>query len=160
IAGDPRFFSLVMLDASQRDGHYLRTVRGLARDFNRITHNDLFEVFDRRGSRLAAVGTAATPDADEGALVRRALRGQTVEAVLVEDSAHYQVALVPVMASRRVVGVLLLGSQIGTTLARELRAQMRCEVTFLSGSTVTGSSLDTPGDAGALLMALKSWRRT
>jgi two-component system sensor histidine kinase BaeS len=64
------------------------------------------------------------------------------------------------MASRRVVGVLLLGSRIGTTLARELRAQMRCEVTFLSGSTVTGTSLDAPGDAGALLMALKSWRRS
>jgi signal transduction histidine kinase len=159
IAGDPRFFSLVMLDESQRDAHYRLTVRGMARDFNRVVQSDLFEVFDRHGVRLASGGPSAAPRGDEGGLVIRALRGKTVEAVLVEDDAHYQVALVPVMAGRRVVGVLLLGSRIGTGLARELRAQMRCEVTFLSGTTVTGTSLDTPGDAGALLMALRSWRR-
>ena len=159
IARDPRFFSLLMLGPAQQDSRFGMTVRGMAQDLNRIVQTELFEVFDRRGRKLASVGAATSQLVLTDPPLRAALKGETVQAVLAMDAAHYQVALVPVMGGTRVVGVLLLGEPIGAPLARQLRSQMRCEVTFLSGTTVTGTSLDSPGDRGALVLALKAWRK-
>jgi signal transduction histidine kinase len=158
IARDPRFFSLLMLRGGQRDRRFVETLKGVARDFNRITQTELFEVLDRRGQILASVGSANTTLMARDSLVRIALRGNTVEAVLVDEDAHYQVALVPVLAGGQRVGVLLLGVQIGSTLARELRSEMHCEVTFLSGTTITGTSLEAPEDRQALLRTIQRLR--
>jgi len=92
--------------------------------------------------------------------MRAALKGLTPQLVLGDPTGQYQVALVPVMANGQVVGVLLLGETIGAELARDLKSQMRCEVTFLTGNTVTGSSLQSPGDRGALMLALRGWRKS
>ncbi len=154
VARDPRFFSLLMLGLSQRDARFDATVRGMARDFNGITRTDLFEVFDRHGRILASVGEArTTPDA-RAAMVRRALGGDHATGVLTEGRAHFQAAAVPVHADGRLVGVLLLGSEIGPTLAADLRRQMQCEVTFLAGRSVTGTTLTNGRDLEALLQAL------
>ena len=154
IARDPRFFSLLMLGSGQRDSRFVATVRGMARDFNEITQTDLFEVLDRRGHLLASVGTVSSSLSARDSLVRLALRGRTIETILVDRGAHYQVALAPVISDHTTVGVLILGAQIGPSLARELRAQMHCDVTFLSGSAVTGTTLNTDGDRAALLQTL------
>jgi signal transduction histidine kinase len=154
IAQDPRFFSLLMLEPSQRDSRFVETVRGMARDFNRIARTELFEVLDRRGAVLASVGPASTTRESRETLVRATLRDGSRQGVLVTSDAQYQVALTPVVADGRVVGVLLLGSQIGKDLARELRSQMRCDVTFLSGSLITGTTLSTREDRAALVQAL------
>lgn len=150
IAQDPRFFSLVMLGPSQRDARFKATVKAMARDFNQIAQTDLFEVVDRRGRMLASVGNGQSSLAARGALVRQALLGRAVEGVLVEKGGQYQVAVTPVRADGRIVGALLLGAEIGPELARALRAQMRCEVTFASNLDITGSTLQSTTDRGAL----------
>jgi signal transduction histidine kinase len=155
IVQDPRFFSLLMLGPSQRDSRFIATVKGMAHDFNRITQTQIFEVVDRNGRMLASVGASHSTAAARDSMVRIALRGRAVEGVLVERDSHYQLAVTPVMADGRVVGALLLGAQVGEMLARELRSQMRCEVTFLSGRTVTGTTLKTPGDLTALFRTLE-----
>src|SRR6266850_2008200 len=139
IAQDPRFFSLLMLTPSQRDSRFKSTMTGMAHDFSRITETDLFEVMDRKGRMLASVGTVSSSKEARGDLVERALKSeQRLEAILIEPMSHYQVVLTPVVADHRIVGLLLLGTRIGPSLARELRSQMLCEVTFISGTTITG----------------------
>lgn len=154
VAQDPRFFSLLMLGVSQRDSRFDATVRGMAHDFNGITEADLFEVFDRRGRLLASVGGArSSPDARE-ALVKRAGSGDVATGVLAEGTAHFQAVAVPVRADGRQVGTLLLGAEIGQGLALDLRTLMRCEVSFLAGRTITGTTLRDPGQRRALLEKL------
>jgi signal transduction histidine kinase len=155
IARDPRFFSLVMLGRSQHDSRFAATVRGMARDFNQIARTDLFEVLDRNGRVLASVGAASASSESRAPFLPQVLRGRPVEGILAEKDAHYQVALVPVLADRRVVGVLLLGREIGPSLAQELKAMMKCEVTFFAGTTFTGTTLEAPGDRTALVRALE-----
>ncbi len=156
VAQDPRFFSLLMLGISQRDTRFDATVRGMAHDFNQITKTDVFEVFDRRGRLLASVGESkSSPDA-RAALVNRALGGEVATGVLAEGTAHYQAVAVPVHADGRQVGVLLMGAEIGSALADELRTQMRCEVSFLAGRTITGTTLSRAGERQALLEELNA----
>jgi signal transduction histidine kinase len=154
IARDPRFFSLIMLRSSQRDTRFVATVRGMARDFQRINEADLFEVFDAEGARLASVGAMSTSRTARQALVRRALRGEEVTGILVDGNVHFQVAVLPVTADDRTVGALMIGSGIDRRLARQLRSQMRCDVTFVSGRTVTGTTLSAPGDLETLVARL------
>ena len=155
IAQDPRFFSLLMLGTGQRDSRFVATVKGMARDFNRITLTDLFEVVDRRGRVLASVGASHSTAGARADFVHAALRGRMVEGILVEPGgSHFQVAATPVVADGQTVGVLLLGAEIGSDLANELHQQMRCEVTFLSHGRVTGTTLVDPQDRAALLAEL------
>jgi signal transduction histidine kinase len=50
--------------------------------------------------------------------------------------------------------MLLLGAPIGSNLARDLRSMMRCEVTFVSGSLITGTTHDALADQKALTRAI------
>lgn len=155
VAQDPRFFSLLMLGLSQRDARFDATVRGMAHDFNRITQTDLFEVYDRHGRQLASVGGAhSTPEARR-ALLQRAQGGEPAAGVITAGGARYQAVAVPVRADRREVGTLLLGAEVGASLAQELRKQMHCEVTFVSGGALAGTTLNSARDRGALLAALR-----
>ena len=154
VAQDPRFFSLLMLGLSQRDARFDATVRGMAHDFNGITQADVFEVFDRRGRLVASVGDVkSSPDA-RAALVDRARGGDVSSGVLGEGRSHYQAVAIPVRADGHLVGVLMLAAEIGPKLAAELRAQMRCEVSFLSGRKLTGTTLGSGSDQRALLDAM------
>jgi signal transduction histidine kinase len=155
VAQDPRFFSLLMLGVSQRDTRFDATVRGMANDFNGITQANLFEVFDRHGRLLASVGERKSSAGARAALLARAQGGEVATGVLTEASSHYQAVAVPVRADKRIVGVLFLGAEIGTQLASELRAQMRCEVSFLSGGTLTGTTLRGATEQRTLLEALR-----
>jgi signal transduction histidine kinase len=51
-----------------------------------------------------------------------------------------------VVAGRRVVGALLLGARIGPELADRLRQLTRSEVTFVSGSVITATTLERVAD--------------
>jgi len=150
VVQDPRFFSLLMLASSQRDSRFTATVKGMASDFNRITQTEVFEVLDRQGRLLASVGPATTARPAREALVGAALTGRGAEGLLVQGRACYQAAATPVFADGRVIGVLLLGARVGEELARELKSEMHCEVTFLNGSTVTGTTLQRTADLAAL----------
>lgn len=150
IARDPRFFSLLTLGVGQRDSRFNATVRGMAHDFNGITQTELFEVMDRRGQRLASVGAAHSDPGARDSLIRAALRGNARVGVLEIGRSQYQVSATPVRADGRVIGVLLLGSEIGEHLAKVLCAQMRCEVTFVAHGAVTASTLERLADRTAL----------
>jgi signal transduction histidine kinase len=154
IAQDPRFFSLVMLGPSQRDARFVATVRGMAREFNRITETDLFEVFDRHHRVLASVGQSHSLKAARDSLVSAAIAGREVAGVLSQGHQHFQVAVTPVRADGQIVGALMLGAGIGAPLAIELRKLMLSEVTFISGDQITGTTLVSPADREALMAAL------
>jgi signal transduction histidine kinase len=160
IARDPRFFSLLTLDRTQRGPSFAATVRGMAHDFNQITQTELFEVLDRRGKVLASVGAVSSEHDAREALVRTALSGVAVTGVLVQHDAQYQVTSTPVRADGQIVGVLLLGSEIGERLAKVLRAQMLSEVTFVSGHQITGTTLSLAKDRDALSERLDSFGLT
>ena len=154
IAQDPRFFSLLRLETSQRDLQFDATVHGLARDFNQIAETDLFEIVDRRGRLLASVGRAQSRDTARAAMVRGALRGHPFNGVMAQGADHFQVALMPVRVDGQVVGALLLGTRIGPDLAEAVKSEMRSEVTFVSGGRITGSTLGDSLDRAALLRRL------
>jgi signal transduction histidine kinase len=154
VSRDPRFFSLVTLGVDQRDSRFATTVRGVAKDFYDITRSDLFEVFDRRGQLLASVGSVKSQPDVRKDLVAKAFTGEHALGVRVIDGVQYQLGATPVRSDQRVVGVLLLGSELGERFARELRAQVRCEVTFLAGGAITGTTLAHEGDRNALVKAV------
>jgi len=158
IARDPRFFSLLTLGDYQRDSRFTDTVRGMARDFNRITETELFEVLDRNGRTLASVGSVQSTSETRKAIVRRALGGKAALEVVAMRGSQYQVTATPVIADRHVVGVLLLGSEIGNQLARELRAQMRSEVSFIADDAITGTTLPPNADQTSLLASIAAMR--
>ena len=140
---DPKFFSVLTIPGSHRDPQLRATVSGVARDFNAITQADLFEVTDAAGRVLATVGRDVSVAGGRDALVREALSGRPVSGILVEPDAHYQVSVAPVFAGGRPVGALLVGVRIGSDLADRLRQLTRSEVTFVSRSAITGSTLES-----------------
>jgi signal transduction histidine kinase len=154
VVRDPRFFAVLTLPGSAADPHYRETVKRVATDFNAVARVDVFEVLDGRGRRLASVGASGTSSAARDSLVRLALGGQQVSGILIEQDTHYQAAVTPVFADRRIVGALVLGSEIGDRLAREMRALTRSEVTFLSSTMATGSSLEAGAQRTAVRDAL------
>lgn len=154
IARDPRFFSLVTLGEYQRDRQFVATVRGMAKDFNRITETDVFEVLDRRGRILASVGEIRVEPGAAETVIREARAGRSASAVTVLEGAQYQLGATPIRADGRVVGVLLMGSEIGPTVARELRGQMRSEVTFVANGSITATTLPENRDRTRLLEAI------
>ena len=156
IAEDPRFFALLTLGPSQRDKRFIATVRGMAHDFNRITQTELFEVMDRRGRLLASVGSQSSSREAREPLVRKGVKGMRATGVLVDGHRHFQATIMPVRADGQIVGTLLLGAEIGPALARELRSEMHCEVTFFSRGEITGSTLERPNDRAALAARLAS----
>lgn len=150
IARDPRFFSMLALGVDQRDARFTATVRGMARDLNGITQSDVFEVFDRRGRRLASEGPRATTPGARAELVREALEGREVTRVLPVGTRLVQLTAVPVRADRRVVGVLLIGSDVDGALAREVRLLLRGEVSFLAHGRITATTLERGADRAAV----------
>jgi signal transduction histidine kinase len=155
IVQDPKFFSSLTLPGSYRDPQLRATVAGVARDFNSLTGADLFEVTNGEGKMLASVGNESSDEAGRATLVEAALGGRPVSGTLVGSRAHWQVHVLPVYAGGRVVGALLLGTRIDAALAGELKRLTRSEVTFASGSTVTGSTLDDEDDRTAVLAAAR-----
>jgi signal transduction histidine kinase len=155
IAQDPKFFSVLTLPGSHADPERSATVSGVARDFNALVEADLFEVFDDRGRPLASVGHDTSDAASRDPLIRDALSGRALSAVLVTGHTHYQVAVLPTVAGGRVLGVLMLGARVGRELADRLRALTRSEVTFVSMGAITGSTLERLEDRDGLLSELQ-----
>jgi signal transduction histidine kinase len=154
IVRDPRFFSVLTLPGSHKDRVYRNTVAGVARDFNTITHADLFEVIDLAGGPVASVGRDRAPEVFRSELVRSAKRGKAAHGVLMAGDRHFQVTATPVIAGGRVAGVLVVGARIGQELAVKLRDLTRSDVTFVSNGALSGSTLDEESDRAALLRAL------
>jgi signal transduction histidine kinase len=155
IVRDPRFFSALALPGSHRDPVFRNTVTGVARDFNAITHADVFAVYDARGRAVASVGRDRAEGAAVAALVRSALEGRTARGVLVSGRGHFQGAATPVIAGRRTVGVLVVGARVGQELAEKLRDLTRSDVSFVSAGVISGSTLARAADREAVLAALE-----
>jgi len=155
IVQDPRFFSVLTLPGGASDPEVRATVGGVASSFNTITRSDLFEVLDTEGRLIASAGAAASSAGGRRRLLRDADGSRTLATVLVDPGAHYQVTLTPVRVGGRTAGWLLLGDRIGRDLATRLRSLTRSEVTFVSGATSTGSTLDEPEDREAALGSVR-----
>ena len=154
IARDPRFFSAVALPGGAANAGVRATVRDIATDFLRLTHADMFEVWDRRGRVLASVGTASSSTAERAWLSAAADRGEEARGLLAGNDTQWQVTLTPVRVDGVLTGALLIGVEIGPQLAQELHGLTRGEVTFVSRGSSTGSSLAEPTDLKAVLAAL------
>src|SRR5262249_44644802 len=98
IVRDPRFFSILTLPAAPGDQRSRAPIRGGALDFHAIVRSDLFDVVDRNGTLLAAVGPNVSSAESRSALVRGALKGHPHSGILVEPNAHFQVTAMPVIA--------------------------------------------------------------
>jgi signal transduction histidine kinase len=158
IVRDPKFFSVLTIPGSHTDPQLRATIGGVARDFNTATQADLFEITDTRGRLLASVGRDVSSEDSREPLVRAALEGQPVTRVMAQPGSHDLVCAAPAIAGGRVVGILLLGTRIGSDLADRLRRLTRSDVTFISGAIITGTSLERGGDREALLRALPDIR--
>ncbi len=154
IVQDPRFFSVLTLPDTGQEQQLRATVTGVAREFNRITESELFEVVDTRNRTLGSVGRASVARKSRAALVRKALTGRAVTGVLIDANRHYLVSATPVTAGGRIVGALLLGEGIGRDLALKLRDLTHSEVTFLCGSAVTGTTLGSDVKRATAMAAL------
>jgi len=141
IVQDPRFFSVLTLASTGQDAQLKATVRGVAAEFNEITGSELFEVVDPRNRQLASVGRVHIAAKSRARLVKQALAGRPITAVLIDSDRHYLVSVTPVTAGGRNVGVLLLGEGIGKDLALKLRELTHSEVTFLCGTSISGTTL-------------------
>src|SRR5207245_11702318 len=108
------------------------TMGGVAEDFQALTHADVFEVWDRRGRVMSSVGAASTTPGGRAWLADSAAHGREATGLLVEQGAHYQVALTPVRVDGMLAGALLLGVQIGYAIACERIAHSRHEEQFVS----------------------------
>jgi signal transduction histidine kinase len=155
IVQDPRFFSVLTLPGSPRDPEFRATVAGVANAFNSITETDLFEVFDSRGRSITSMGHEQWDKSALAPFIDSALAGAQRVGVLAGSERNYQVAATPVIAGGRVVGVLLLGDQVGRELAEGLKNTTRSEVTFLTGRLITASTLEHPQERDAVLDALR-----
>jgi signal transduction histidine kinase len=141
IVRDPRFFSVLEIPHRPNDRQFLATVAGVAQDFQRIAHPDVFEVVDQRGHVAASVGRVALGKVRE-ALVKSALAGRSEQHAIVQSGAHILLSGTPVVADGRVVGALLLGREVSGAMAARLRELTNAEVTFLSDQRITRTTLD------------------
>jgi signal transduction histidine kinase len=159
IVRDPRFFSVLTLPGSHADPYYRNTVAGVGRDFNAITHADLFVVIDAGGKTVASVGRDRAPDVARSELVKTAFReGRPAHGVLMTGKNHFQVTATPVIAGGRISGVLVVGARIGQELAEKLRELTRSDVSFVSAGAISGSTLARTEDKSTLLEFLAAPR--
>jgi signal transduction histidine kinase len=153
IVRDPRFFSMLTLPHARGDAQFKATVAGVASDFEALAHPDVFEVVDGHGDVVASVGNLALDPAARTALAAGGLEGRTERRAVAVRGTHVLLVSTPIVADRRVVGTLLLGTEVGGALAGDLRQLTKSDVTFLSGGRVTRSTLDRPEDRGVAITA-------
>lgn len=158
IVRDPRFFSVLTLPGSHTDPVYRNTVAGVARDFNTITHADVFEVIDVDGRVVASAGAHRAPEAARSRLVRAAADGHQAHGVITAGKRHFQATATPVIAGGRIAGVLVVGAGIGQELAEKLRDLTRSDVSFVAAGAMSGSTLARSSDQTALLELLAAPR--
>ncbi len=154
IARDPRFFSAVALPGGARSAGARTTMAGVAKDFQQLTHADVFEVLDHDGRVMASVGGVSTSAEGRAKLIASVRPGEEATGLLIESGSHYQVAWIPVRVDGSRAGSLLIGLQIGPSLANDLHLLTRSEVTFVASGACTGSSLPDGPDRQALIASL------
>jgi signal transduction histidine kinase len=160
IARDPHFLSVFMLPDLHGSPATQARVASVARSFNAITNSEVFEVLDVQGRIVASVGPRALDPRVRRKLARAALAGNPGASLESLQESQYQVTATPVLREAQVVGILLLGSRIGVTLAQQLRAFTRSEVTFSSGQVQTVSTLSRAEDREMLSRAISTVERS
>jgi len=153
IVRDPRFFALLALPHERDDHAYAATMVGVAQDFHRITHPDVFEVADEHGTIVASVGSVPLQAGPRGPLLRSALAGRAARSAIAQRGTHVLLMATPVIADGHVVGALLMGTEVGGELASRLRELTSSEVTFLSDGHITRTTLEEQDDRAAASQA-------
>ena len=162
IAGDPQFLSAFRAFDPRRM-HASPEARArigmMARGFSSSAATDVFEVVDTEGRLICSAGKRSLEPMARRRMARPAIQDDHSTVVFL-SGAQYLVSATRVTAGRTVVGILLLGSQIGMVLAHQLRAFTRSEVTFFSGLTQTVSTLQHLQDRQALSQTVSSVEHT
>jgi len=142
IVRDPRFFATLSLPGTARDRWYRTTVQDVASDFIEVARTDLFEVLDRNGRVAASVGRDHTTAAGRTDLIESAGKSGRAAGLVVEGDRQYQATLTPIMVHGQRAGTLLLGTDIGASLAHDLQVATQSEVSFVIDGAVTGTTLE------------------
>jgi signal transduction histidine kinase len=153
IVRDPRFFSVLTLPHGRNDAQFRATVAGVAGDFEALEHPDVFEVTDARGEVVASVGAIDLDPEARDRLRSDGTAGRGAHYTVVVRGTHVILVTTPIVADQRVVGALVLGTQVGEALAADLRHMTKSDVTFLSQGRVTRSTLERAGDRDVALRA-------
>ena len=157
IVRDPRFFSVLTLPHTASDPTFRATVAGVAQDFHRIAHPDVFEVADLLGRSVASVGPVPLEPATREPLIAEALAGRAVRRVVTQRGGHVLLVATPVVAGGRIVGALLMGQEVGEGMAARLRELTSSDITFVAGEEVTRTTLERSGDReGAVRLAQRT----
>jgi len=145
IVRDPRFFSVLTLPHTAADPVFRATVAGVAQDFHRIAHPDVFEVADLLGQPVASVGPVPLEPTSRDPLVTEALAGRAVRRVVVQRGGHVLLVATPVVVGGRIVGALLVGQEVGAAMAERLQQLTASDITFVADREVTRSTLENAG---------------
>jgi len=134
----------------------VRTVAGVAQDFQRLAHPDLFEVVDEHGDVVASVGRLRAASSVRDPIVKGLLGGRTDRRAVAQKGVHVLMVATPVLADGRVIGGLLLGREVSGGMAARLRELTNSEVSFVYERHLTRTTLDV-GEARdvAARMALR-----
>jgi len=156
IVRDPRFFAVLALPHRRNAPDYVRTVAGVAQDFQRLAHPDLFEVVDEHGDVVASVGRLRASSSVRDPIVKGLLGGRTDRRAVAQKGVHVLMVATPVLADGRVIGGLLLGREVSGGMAARLRELTNSEVSFVYERHLTRTTLDV-GEARdvAARMALR-----
>ena len=141
IVRDPKFFSVLTLPHTTEDPQFRATVAGVAGDFEALAHPDVFEVADADGKVAASVGRIELDPGARALLGADGIAGRGSHHALMVRGTHVLLVTTPIVADRRVVGALVLGTEVGSALAADLRHMTKSDVTFLGRGRVTRSTL-------------------
>lgn len=154
IVRDPRFFSVLTLPHTASDPTFRATMAGVAQDFHRIAHPDVFEVADLFGQCVASVGPVPLDPGTREPLIAEALAGRAVRRIMTQRGGHVLLVATPVVAGGRIVGALLMGQEVGEAMAARLRELTSSDITFVAGHEVTRTTLERSSDrVGAVRLA-------
>jgi signal transduction histidine kinase len=158
VAGDERLAHLVA--RASKSKAWVPAVDGAAKQWASDTPADVFEIYDGRGARIARAGRAVSGATEKTPIVVRALSGQSGRAWLTGHAFQVRAVAIPIREGGRVVGALLLGSELDLGRARELGRLTEADVSFVSGDRVTASTASSESDRRILLEAVKPLRNT
>ncbi|MEQ1833776.1 MAG: cache domain-containing protein, partial [Candidatus Eisenbacteria bacterium] len=141
VVRDPRFFSVLALPHTRNDAEYRATVAGVAQDFQRLAHPDVFELVDHRGELVTSVGRMRVLPSAREQFVGSVLAGRPERRAISQKGSHVLVVGTPVVADGRVVGALLLGREVSGGLAARLRELTSSQVSFVYERHITRTTL-------------------
>lgn len=156
VGGDERLGHLVARAGKSKA--WTSAVEGSARERVADTRADVFEVYDLRGARIASAGSAASGATDRTPILMRALAGETGRAWMTGRSYQVCAVAAPIREGDRIVGALILGTELDLSRARDVGRLTDADASFVAGDKVTASTMASDADRRLMLEAVSPLR--